>query len=309
MRVLCCGAGAVGSLLAVRLAHAGHDVLLLGRSTRAAPPHGTFTLRLPDGTHVAAAPRIAQAPAPPYAGAPAELVILATKSYDTGEALESVAGAMGPNTLLLTVHNGLGNEEAAARWSDRVVAGSFTLSVSLPDPGRVVQHTRSGGLALADTHPGAGQAEALAEVFRHAGLRVCTCPNWRAMKWSKLLLNLLANATCAILQLPPRQVLADPRLFRLEQTAFREARRTMRRLGLSPVNLPGYPVRLLCAVMTLPPTLARAAMARRAAEGRGEKLPSLAIDLVRGRGKSEVDALNGAVARIAAECGGCAPVN
>ena len=76
----------------------------------------------------------------------------------------------------------------------------------------------------------------------------------------------------------------------------------MRRLHLRPVDLPGYPVRRLAFAMGLPAPLARvwSPAARREAE---EANPSLALDLARGKGRSEVRFLNGAVARVASEQG------
>src|SRR5579884_1995835 len=69
------------------------------------------------------------------------------------------------------------------------------------------------------------------------------------MKWSKLLLNLVTNASVAILDLPPARVVAHPGLFRLERDAFREAVRVMRAFGLRAVSLPGYPVPALVSLM------------------------------------------------------------
>ncbi|MBI3947265.1 MAG: ketopantoate reductase family protein [Armatimonadetes bacterium] len=312
MRVFCYGAGAVGSLLGGRLSAAGHDVTLLARPDSAAAlrQHG-LTIALSDGSALRALPRVVteMAEASP-AAPPPDLIIVAVKGYDTAAAAPEVARACGPRTAILSVQNGLGNEEllAAAMGAGRVIAGSFTLSVAMAEPGRVAQHTTSGGLALAEVETSGGDRLArLVRAFEGAGMRAVACPDWRAMKWSKLLLNLLANASCAILSMSPAEVFADARLFRLEQRAFREARRTMRRLGLRPVDLPGYPVRLLCGAMGLPAPLARPLIAARAAGGRGDKPPSLALDVARGR--SEVAFLNGAVARAAAEIGMPAPVN
>ena len=52
------------------------------------------------------------------------------------------------------------------------------------------------------------EIEAFASLFAAAGLRTATFPNDRAMKWSKLLLNIQANALPAILDVSPGQVFA-----------------------------------------------------------------------------------------------------
>jgi 2-dehydropantoate 2-reductase len=207
----------------------------------------------------------------------------------------------------------VGNEEtlAAAAGADRVISGAITISVSLARAGVVRQHTAGGGIALAPVGPAASQPAlpGLAAAFRQAGFRIGLQRDYRAMKWSKLLLNLVANVSSAILDLPPGAIVRDPRLFRLEREAFREAVHVVRGLGLRPVALPGYPVPLLARVMAAPPWVGRALLGRRIGGGRGAKMPSLWEDLERGRDRSEVEVLNGAVAREGARLGIPTPVN
>jgi 2-dehydropantoate 2-reductase len=130
------------------------------------------------------------------------------------------------------------------------------------------------------------------------------------MKWSKLLTNLLGNATAAIVDRPVKDVFAEPRLFALEARSQRECLRVMRALGCGVVDLPGVPVRLLTwAVTALPPALARPLLARVVGGGRGGKPPSLHMDLQAGRARTEAGWLHGAVARHGAKVGVPAPVN
>jgi 2-dehydropantoate 2-reductase len=130
------------------------------------------------------------------------------------------------------------------------------------------------------------------------------------MKWSKMLTNLLANASSAILDLTPREIFSDRRLFRLEVEQLREALQVMRRLGIRVVNLPGTPVRALAfAIRFLPLGLSRPLLAKAVGSGRGAKMPSFYIDLHAGRGLSEVDSLNGAVVRFGEQVGVPTPVN
>jgi 2-dehydropantoate 2-reductase len=130
------------------------------------------------------------------------------------------------------------------------------------------------------------------------------------MKWSKLLANLIANASSALLDMTPAQIFADRRLFEVEIAALREALAVMGALELRVVDLPGLPTRALAfATGKLPTGLSRPLMARAVGRGRGGKMPSLHIDAHAGRGKSEVDWLNGAVARRGAELGVPTPVN
>jgi 2-dehydropantoate 2-reductase len=129
------------------------------------------------------------------------------------------------------------------------------------------------------------------------------------MKWSKLLTNLPANASSAILDMTPAEVYALADLFRLEQAMLREALAVMRAHGIHVVDLPGTPVRLLALAARLPAAAARPLLARAIGAGRGAKMPSFHIDLHGGRGRSEVGWLNGAVVRFGAQAGVPTPVN
>ena len=129
----------------------------------------------------------------------------------------------------------------------------------------------------------------------------------QSMKWSKLLTNLVANASSAILGWTPRQVFEHPGLYRLEIEALRETVRVMRVLGLRVVDLPAVPTALLSRAVFWPPRLTGPLLRRAVISGRGDKLPSFNYDI--GRGRSEVGWLNGAVAATSMQHGLRAPAN
>jgi 2-dehydropantoate 2-reductase len=124
-----------------------------------------------------------------------------------------------------------------------------------------------------------------------------------------MLLNILGNAQAAILDLPPAALFADARLFAVERRAFAEARAVMRAAGIGLVDLPAYPVRALTVAMALPAPLAHRLLRRRLGAGRGDKLPSLALDLHAKRGRSEIAWYNGAIVALGAQHGIPTPVN
>jgi 2-dehydropantoate 2-reductase len=145
--------------------------------------------------------------------------------------------------------------------------------------------------------------------FAAAGLPVSAASDYRSLKWSKLALNVVANASCAILNVLPERLVHSGDAFELELRAIREVRNVMRALGIAAIDLPRYPVRALQSVATLPAPVARAILANRIAGARGRKPPSLLLDLRAMKNRTEVDYLNGAVARAAREAGVKAPVN
>ena len=240
----------------------------------------------------------------------ADLAIIAVKSYDTDGAIETLRRALpaGSDATLLTPQNGVGNEErlAGAFGADRIVAGALTVPLErLPD-GAIVAANR-GGLALA---PVGGVAHNwLLAALGRTPIPLKVVSDYRALKWSKLALNVVANASCAILDILPARLVKLDGPFGLEIDAMRETRAVMAALDLRAVDLPRYPLRALQAVATLPRPLAERLLANRIAGARGHKPPSLLLDVRAGRGLTEVGVLNGAVAAAGARAGVATPVN
>jgi 2-dehydropantoate 2-reductase len=295
MRFLFFGAGAVGSLLGARLARAGCEVTLVGR-----PPHVEAVAR--DGVRMVVAGKVsnqsvlAARPTIAEAGGPFDFVFLTVKGYDTLDAVDQLHPVLQPGTILGSFQNGVGNEEviAAALPEQALMAGSLTVPVSLDEPGTVQQHSRRGGVALSPVSPEVNVAP-LVRKLRDAGFKARRYVDFRAMKWSKLLFNILGNAQSAILDLPPSHVFADSELFRYERAAFREAAAVMDRMRLEVVSLPGLPAPSLRWAMNLPPLLAQMLLEPRLGGARGRKMPSLWWDLSRAKGRTEAAFLNGAV--------------
>ena len=330
MRILIFGAGAIGSLLGYRLSQAKHEVILVGRPNyvQAVQARGLLLeerhsvpyepTKHPDrdrhpahhghAAHPQAVEKIEDIPASQRAW---ELTLLTVKAYDTQDATQALASYLSPEMPLLVVQNGVGGEEMVQQvlGQANIISGVITLAVSVLAPAHIRLDTTRGGLSLAPTQEGQA-VDSLAQLFAAAGMKTVTCRDYRAQKWSKLLLNMLANALPAILDMSPSDVFANPRLFDIERSAFLEALHVMRALGVRPINLPGYPVPILAwAMRTLPASLLRALLSRIITSGRGGKKPSLQIDLTRGRERSEVLYLNGAIVTHAERLGLNAPVN
>lgn len=308
MRVLIVGAGAVGSFLGWAVAAGGGTVTLVRRGQPAA--EGVpLTLTRPDGTvsavTVAVAPAAAGASTAKTEGP--DLVIVAVRQYDLAEALGSVATLAG--VPVLTAQNGFGAEDvAAALLPDRpLLAASVTASVERGSDWSI-RWLRRGGVGLASVRDGQAARDSLAAILRAAGVRVTLHGSASAMKWSKVVANLVANATSGLLDLDPASIYADARLFAVEREQLREALRVMRASRVTPVALPGAPVPLLALATALPAPVARLALRRVVGSARGGKDPSLR-GAVRLGGRTEVGWLNGAVAAAGARHGVPTPVN
>ena len=304
--VVVIGAGAVGSYLGGVLAAAGHEVWLLGRhgnATVLAEPLDLERRGVPAAT-VLVHRTGDQAAAPAEPG----LVILAVKVFDLAGAL-SVA-AYWPAAPVLTVQNGIGAEaQALAGRTSPIIAGSLTTAVELV-PGGVAARRR-GGIGLADARGASPTLLAgVAAAFTAGGLPARVFADAAAMKWSKLLANLLANATSALLDMEPEAVYADRDGFAIERRQLLEALAVMRAAGHRPVILPGAHIGLLLAGLRLPSTIARPVMARAVGGARGGKPPSLHGRLRGGgHGPTEAPWLNGAVVAEGQRLGVRVPVN
>ncbi|MBU2609599.1 MAG: 2-dehydropantoate 2-reductase [Chloroflexi bacterium] len=236
-----------------------------------------------------------------------DFAIFALKSFDTSAALEGMKPYIEQMPPVLCLQNGVENESAIAAvlGKDKVIAGTVTSSIGRRAAGDIVLE-RLRGVGVAAGHPLSGK---LVAALDEAGLNAHLFPRAADMKWSKMLTNLLGNATAAILDMTPAEVFSHPGLYRLEMQMLRETLEVMAAQGIRAVDLPGTPVRALALAARLPAFVARPLLVKAVGGGRGGKMPSFHIDLHSGRGKSEADWLNGAVVRYAGKYGIPAPVN
>jgi 2-dehydropantoate 2-reductase len=241
----------------------------------------------------------------------ADVAIVAVKSYDTERAIETLRKAIQfpQKCVFVSPQNGIGNEDklAAAFGEDNVVAAALTVPVGRNHGNGHGSATKEGGLAFAPL--GKNAYNWLTAAFASTGLKVQVVADWRALKWSKLALNIVANASCAILNVLPNRLVHYDEIFTLEIRAIREVRAVMHAMKISPIDLPRYPVRAMQGIATLPSPVSRKLLSSRVAGARGTKPPSLLLDLRAGRDQTEVDYLNGAVASAGRDHNVRTPVN
>src|SRR5215470_17416960 len=154
MRFLMVGAGAIGGYFGGRLLEAGRDVTFLVRPGRAARLAANgLVLTSPAGD--------ASLPSPPTVLAPElrdafDVVILTCKAFDLDAAIESVAPAVGPDTAVVPLLNGMRHlDELDARFGPaRVLGGACFISARLDDAGRVVHASDFHRLAFGERSGG-----------------------------------------------------------------------------------------------------------------------------------------------------------
>ncbi len=312
LNILVMGAGAVGCFIGGHLAAAGHKVTLIGLSDLIPKIAADgLALRWPDQPDKIVYPETAttvEVPETPY-----DFVLLLVKSPDTATVAQLLVPLINDKTFFISFQNGIGNEEKLVELfgAAHVLSGTLTIPISVPELGVIAVSKAKGGLGvapLAVNQP----VDVLADALNEGGLFTQTYPAYRDMKWSKLLLNIINNASSAILNMPPVEIIADPRLFDLEIEALREGLTVMKAQGIKPVSLPGYPVVWLARLLStrwLPAAATRAILRPFMVSGRGTKMPSLQIDLANNQPISEVGVLNGSIVAAGEKTGIPTPAN
>lgn len=292
------GAGAIGTYIGANLILHGQNVVFLEQDEAATflKEHGLrFTIRGQD--HRLLHPDVYSSLRQVLSLGSFDVVIFALKSFDTQPVVEILRPYSSKFPPVLCLQNGVENEATLSNvlGKNRVIAGTVTSSISRRGVGDIVLE-RQRGIGIAAGHP---LSIPIVKVLNDAGLNAHLFLSPIAMKWSKMLTNLMANASCAILDMTPSDILRQRDLYIVEVGQLREALTVMQALHISPVNLPGTPVIPFVWILKyLNPSISRPLVVRFAGQGRGQKMPSFHIDLHSGRKKSEVDYLNGAVVRI-----------
>lgn len=204
MRLLMIGAGATGGYFGGRLAQAGRDVTFLVRGERAeqlrsnglriVSPHGDLTLQ------------------PQLLGAeqlqrerPFDLILVSTKAYSLEAAMENFAPAVGPDTLLLPMLNGMRHLDTLDQrfGRNRVLGGSVRIVADLDAEGRVEQRTRLGELSYGErggerNEQSTARLEAIDRELRVPGIDAILQPDILATLWQKWWILSSIGAICVL---------------------------------------------------------------------------------------------------------------
>ena len=280
MKILCFGAGAIGSYIAGSLALIGNPLVYIEQPQfiESLKKNGVRIEDINGEKHHLKRFEAYGSADEAFAKHEFDLVITAVKGFNTEDVIRALRPHAAKIPAILSLQNGVENEEkyAAAFGEDKVIPCSVCTAISRGEQGAIrVEKLR--GIGIADTHP---VCELLVRECCEAGLKAQLMDDGPAMKWSKMISNLLANAGSAIFNMTPAEVFSDPDGFALEMKQIRETLDVMKALGISPVNIPGVPVKALCfAVRCLPGFLTRPILVKAVGGGRGGKMPSFYIDL------------------------------
>ena len=293
MRFAILGSGAVGGYFGAKLAKAGQDVTFIARGAHLeAIRHKGLEVqsaRLGDFVVRAAADsdttRIG----------PVDVAIVSVKAYDNATALPMLKPLLGPETVVLTLQNGVDSvDEVAAITGERHVLGGTTyVATALEAPGRIVQtgvhRSIIFGEVSGDTSRITPRVQAIAEVLAAADIQVTPVADARVPIWDKFVYLAAFSGFTGASRLPIGPIWKYPQVQEMFYGACREiaAIATAEGVTISPNRF-----ETLQEYMTnIPPTTRS----------------SLLIDLEQGK-RIEVEALQGAAVRRAAKHGVPVPI-
>ncbi len=188
MQFLVYGAGAVGSVLGGMLSLHHHDVCLIGRNEHV-DAISSGGLRLKSTTAEYQAHPRAYTTLSPENTAGIECVVLSVKTQDIPGAIDTLASAVGPETPMVCIQNGVGAEHAVTTRFSRVYGGVVRMTCSMVQPGHVSFQT--GGRVIVGRYPRGSDAFArtLADMIGASGFDVAVTKDLMADRWLKVAVN------------------------------------------------------------------------------------------------------------------------
>lgn len=228
------GAGALGSYYGARLALAGNDVRFLLRGELSAVRERGLTLHEKDGTR-----RLADVAAFATTGeiGPVDIVIITLKTTANAELARMLPPLLGPQTAVVTLQNGLGNEEclAALVGAERVLGGLCFIAVNRVAPGELRGFHTPGSITLGEFgRPASDRSRAIAAWFKAAGVNCLAVENLAEARWRKLIWNVPFNGLAiAAGGITTDRIMADPILRQRARTLMDEVAMAARAFGFS----------------------------------------------------------------------------
>jgi len=289
-RIAVMGAGAVGSYFGGMLARAGMAVTLIGRRAHveAVARDGLFidSIHFQERVSVAASTQL-------DAARNAELVLFCVKTRDTESAARALAPHLASGAIVVSLQNGVDNvARIKAASGIAALPAVVYVAASMPAPGRV-KHAGRGDLVIGSLDSGEQRREDLervTECFARAGVPCRVSQNIEGDLWTKLIINCAGNAVTALGRSSYGRAAQNEHSRQVMAATANEAIAVARAAG---VQLP--PGDLVAAGLKL-------------AQDMGQATSSTAQDIQRGK-RTEIDALNGFIARHGAELGVPTPVN
>ena len=292
MKIYFLGAGALGCAIGGTLAAGGSDVTLIDPFQAHVDAIQRNGLLMQDGD---AERRVVVRASTSVEGLPpADLVIVLVKSFHTRSAIEGARSIVGPETVVVSLQNGLGHEEILAEvvGRERVLAGKTYVGGVLLGPGRIIAGTRGKRTVIGELDGTvSARAKAIAAEFERAALPCEVSGDILGVMWDKLLINVSTGALSGITGQTYGSLYAVPEIEATAVAAVAEAMAVARAAGV-----------------TLSIREPRDAWLM-AAEGLPAAFRTSMLQSLEKGAATEIDYINGAVVRAGLKHGVPTPVN
>ena len=227
------GAGAVGGYYGARLIQSGHRVHLLNRSECAHIRQFGMEIHSRDGDF-SLPPGKVNIYDDPRQMPKADLVLVTLKTTANNRLGELISPVLKPDTIILTLQNGLGNEEILGDLfgRDRVLGGMAFVCINRGKPGEIL-HTDHGKIQLGEPWSGPGdRARRIAEIFVKSRVPCEVIENLPAGRWEKLLWNIPFNGLGAALDMTTDILIGNEHGLELIRQLMREVIATCKPVGV-----------------------------------------------------------------------------
>jgi 2-dehydropantoate 2-reductase len=205
------GAGGLGGYFGGLLARAGHRVTFVARGAHLEALQRQRGMRVMTAQGEVFAPGTATAD--PGAGPHADLVLFAVKSFDTEDAARAIRPVVAEETAILSVQNGVNNEEVLARahGSERVLGGNVYLLATIKEPGLIAWGGGPGLLNFGEWRGGpSDRVTRLEAAMQAAGINATAVDDVVREKWVKYALICAQAGMTALTRLPIGEIRTSP---------------------------------------------------------------------------------------------------
>jgi 2-dehydropantoate 2-reductase len=229
---------------------------------------------------------------PDFPFARIDYLFVAVKSYATGEALELFRPQLEPDSTVISLQNGLGHIEPLVEivGSSRLVLGMTIVGVNCPEEGKVKYVGGANTLLGALSDSGKERVPAAVELLKSTGFDVRADDNIMARIWEKLIVNAAINPLTALHDVPNKKVGKDKKLRTMALEILDEALKVARHEGID-LDFESMKEKVFSV-----------------ARETGDNISSMLQDVRAGR-RTEIEAINGAILRIAGQHRIPCPVN
>ena len=290
MKIVIVGPGAMGCLFAAYLAKGKEEIWLLDKHKQRSDAINQKGIAIEGVSGNWQAEVKAAADAADIGQA--DLIIICVKSYNTKEAVTAVRAAVGENTQLLTLQNGIGNIELISEvvGADKVIGGVTNMGATLLESGRI-RHAGRGETVLGRIDGKIPvEMRAIREMFNKVGLETRISRDIKGLLWSKLIINVGINALTAVTRLNNGRLIEFEGTRRILREAVAEAVKIAKRKRIKMIyDDPLAKVEAVC-------------------EATATNVSSMLQDILKKK-HTEIDFINGVIVRQGQELGISVPVN